>query len=129
MTASFISGDNQYLGIECPFCGAEFHQTQEAAGLPCIVHPTSMETNKPCLLDGNVWIATRDISDLWFKISQRSSKIGKWMQAYNVGLTIQKQTLDDVKDIIKEESQRLSDCRPTFVADEIITIIDKKFNS
>ena len=125
MIVSFISDDNKYLGIECPFCGAEFHQTREAAGMPCIVHPTAMETNKDCLLDGNVWIATRDIADLWLKISQRSSKISKWMQAHN----IQTQTLEEVKDIIKEESQRLSDCRPTFVADEIINSIDKKFNN
>jgi len=127
MTVSFGLGDNQYLGIECPFCGAEFHQTCEAAGQPCIVHPTAMETNKDCLLDGNVWIATKDIADLWLKISQRSNKINKWMQAYNVHRTIQKQTLDEVKDIIKTESQRLSDCSPPFVADEIISNIDEKF--
>lgn len=74
----------RYLGIECPFCGAEFYQTVEAAGLPCIVHPTSMETGKPCLIDGGVWVTfDGDIGPLLLKISQRSEKIREWMEAWN----------------------------------------------
>lgn len=74
----------QYLGIECPFCGAEFHRDREAAGRPCIVHPTSMETGKPCLLDGHIWIALKgDLGPLLLKISDRSEKIREWMEAWN----------------------------------------------
>ncbi len=73
-----------YLGIECPFCGAEFERNREAAGLPCIVHPTSMETGMPCLLNGQVWISTTgDLMPLILKITQRSPKIGQWRLAWN----------------------------------------------